>query len=64
MEARLDFCPAVEHLTIKSNLHYISGITLKRVRSGGAHLHGLAPGLHSSEGMSQRWQAVGNTVPI
>ena len=48
----------------KSNLHYTRGITPKRVTSGGAHLRGLAPGLHSSEGTSQRWRAVGVTVPI
>ena len=34
---------------LKSNLHYIRGITQKRVASGEAHLRGLAPGLHSSE---------------
>ena len=45
-----------------SNLHYIYNITSKRVTSGGIHLHGLAPGQHSSEETSQRWQAVGNTV--
>ena len=33
----------------KFNLHYTSGITWKRVTSGGAHLRGLAPGQHSSE---------------
>ena len=48
----------------KSNLHYTRGITPKRVTSGGAHLRGLAPGLHSSEETSQRWRAVGDTVPI
>ena len=48
----------------KSNLHYTSGITPKRVTSGEAHLRGLAPGLHSSEETSQRWRAVGDTVPI
>ena len=47
---------------IKSNVHYTRGITPKRVTSGGAHLCGLAPGLHSSEETSQRWRAVGDTV--
>ena len=27
---------------------------------GGAHLRDLAPGLHSSEGTSHRWRAVGD----
>ena len=48
----------------KSNLHYTRGITPKRVTSCGAHLRGLAPGLHSSEETSLRWRAVGDTVPI
>ena len=48
----------------KSNLHYTRGITPKRVTSGGAHLRGLAPGLRSSDGTSQRWRVVGNTVPM
>ena len=48
----------------KSNLHYTRGITPKRVTSGGTHLRGLAPGRHSSEETSQRWRAVGDTVPI
>ena len=48
----------------KSNLHYTRRITPKRVTSCGAHLRGLAPGLHSSEETSQRWRVVGNTVPI
>ena len=39
---------------IKSNLHYTRRITPKRVTSCGAHLRGLAPGLHSSEETSQR----------
>ena len=34
---------------IKSNLYSTRGITPKCVTSGGAHLRGLAPGLHSSE---------------
>ena len=46
------------------NLHYTRAITPKRVTSGGAHLRGLAPGLHSFEGLSERWRAVGDTVPI
>ena len=49
---------------IKSNLHYTRRITPKRVTSGGTHLRILAPGLHSSEETSQRWQAIGDTVPI
>ena len=47
-----------------SNLHYTRRITPKRVTSGGAHLRGLAPRLHSSEETSQRWQAIGDAVPI
>ena len=53
-----------KRLTIKSNLHYTRRITPKRVTSCGAHLRGLAPGLHSSEETSQRWRVVGDTVPI
>ena len=49
---------------IKSNLHYTRVIAPKLVTSGDAHLRGLAPGLHSSEGTSQWWRAVGDTVPI
>ena len=49
---------------LKSNLHYTRRITPKRVTSCGAHLRGLAPGLHSSEETSQRWRVVGDTVPI
>ena len=30
----------------KFNLHYTRDITLKRVKSGGVHLHDLAPGQH------------------
>ena len=48
----------------KLNLHCTRGITPKRVTSGGAHLRGLAPELHSSEETSQRWRAVSDTVPI
>ena len=48
----------------KSNLHYTRRITPKRVTSCGAHLRGLAPGLHSSEETSQRWRVVGDTVSI
>ena len=51
-------------LKSKSNLHYTRRITPKRVTSCGAHLRGLAPGLHSSEEMSQRWRVVGDTVSI
>ena len=52
------------YITSKSNLHYTRGITPMRVTSGGAHLCGLAAGLHSSERTSQRWLAVGDTAPI
>ena len=48
----------------KSNLHYTRRITPKRVTSCGAHLRGLVRGQHSSEESSQRWRAVGDTVPI
>ena len=51
-------------IKIKSNLHYTRRNTPKRVTSCGAHLRGLAPGLHSSEETSQRWRVVGDTVPI
>ena len=37
--------------------------TPKRVKNGEAHLRGLPPGQHSSEETSQRWRAVGDTVP-
>ena len=46
----------------KSNVHYIRGITLKRVTSGGIHLSSFAPEQHSSEETSQRRQPVGDTV--
>ena len=46
----------------KSNLDYTRDITPKRVAGGGAHLRGLAPGLHSSEETSQRWRAVDDAV--
>ena len=36
----------------------------KHVTSCGAHLRGLAPGLHSFEETSQRWQVVGDIVSI
>ena len=45
---------------IKSSLH--SGITPKRVTSGGAHLRGSAPRQHNSEETSRRWRAVGDTA--
>ena len=45
---------------IKSNLYYTRDT--KRVTRGGIHLGGLAPGQHSSEGTSQRWRAVGDSV--
>ena len=48
----------------KSNLHYTRRNTPKRVTSCGAHLRGLAPGLHSSEETSQRWRVVGDLMPI
>ena len=51
-------------IKIKSSLYCTRGITQKRVTSDGAHLHGLATGLHSSEETSQRWRPVGDTVPI
>ena len=34
----------------------------KRVTSGGAHLHCLAPGQHSSEETSLRWRAVDDSM--
>ena len=42
-------------------VHYTRGTTPKRVTSGGVHLCGLAPGLHSSKETSQRWRAIGHT---
>ena len=48
--------------TNQSHLHCTIGITPTRVTSGGAHLRGLAPGLHNLEATSQRWRAVGDTV--
>ena len=42
----------------KSNLHYIRGITPKRVTNGGAHLRGLALGQHRSKETWQWWRAV------
>ena len=44
------------------NVHHTCGITPGRVTSGGTHLRGLAPGQHSPEKTSQRWQAVGDTA--
>ena len=49
---------------VKSNLDYTRDIIPKRVTSGGIHLRDLAPGKHSSEETSQRWEAVGDTVSI
>ena len=49
---------------LKSNLLYTRSITPKRVTSGEANLRCFAGGQHSSEKTSQRWQAVGDTVPI
>ena len=37
-------------------LRYTRVITLRRVKSGGAHLCGLAPGQHSFKKTLQRWQ--------
>ena len=54
------FCSLVP----KSNLNHTRGITLKRVTSGGSQLRCLALGQHSSEEISQRGRAVGDTVPI
>ena len=52
----------------KKNLHQIFLILAVFRRSMqrvvGPNFRGLAPGLHSSEETSQRWQAVGVTVPI
>ena len=39
---------------------YIRGIKPKRIKSGVAHLHGLATGLYSSEQTTQRRQAADN----
>ena len=52
------------HVSINKKLNQIFIIlaVLRRVTSCGAHLRGLAPGQHSSEEMSQRWRAVGDTV--
>ena len=51
---------------INSNLHYSRGITPKRVTNAtaGVYLHSLAPGKHSFDETSQRWRAVGDSVPI
>ena len=49
---------------IKSNVHYTRRVTPKRVTSCGAHLRGLAHGLHSPEETSQRWRVIGDTVSI
>ena len=48
----------------KVNFQYTRGVSLKRVTSGEAHLQGLNPGQRSSEEASQRWRAVGDTVPF
>ena len=48
----------------KSIFYYTRVHAPKRVTSGEANLRDLAPGLHSSEEKSQRWRAVGDTVPI
>ena len=52
------------HALKKSNLHYIRGITPKRVTSGGIHLRGLASEQRSSEETMQRRQTVGDTYPV
>ena len=39
-------------------------IMLQRVTSSRAHLRGLAPGQHGSEGTLQRWPVVGDTLLI
>ena len=59
--------PALNQIK-KSNLHHTCAITRtraitrKRVTSGGIHLHGFAPGQHSSEETTQRWRAVVEAV--
>ena len=52
------------HFCIKLNLYYTRDTTPKRVTSGGAHLRGLASGLHSSEVTSQWWRVVGDTTNL
>ena len=44
------------------HLHYLRGITPKRVTSSGIHLRSLAPGQHSSEETSQPWRDVSGSV--
>ena len=44
-----------------SNLHYICGITAKRVTGGRIHLRDLAPGQHSSEDTLQRCRNAGGS---
>ena len=46
----------------KNRNQYTRGITSKRVTSGRAHLHDLAPMQHSCEEVSQQWRAVGDSV--
>ena len=46
----------------KSNLHCTCCIMARRVTDSGVQLHGIAPGQHSFEELSQRWLAVGDTV--
>ena len=53
---------AILQLKKKSNLYHTRGITPKRVTSDGPHLHGLAPGQHSSEETPQRRRDVGKAV--
>ena len=47
----------------KRNLQYSRGIAPMCVTRGEAHLLDLETGQHSSEETTQRWRAVGDTVP-
>ena len=58
-----NFSEVFQKIKKKSN-HYTRRITPKRVTSCGAHLRGLAPGLHCSEETSQWWRAVGDTGSV
>ena len=46
-----------------NQIHSTRGITPKHAMRGRVHLRVLAPGQHSSEETTQRWRAVGDTVP-
>ena len=46
----------------QANFHYTRSITPKRVTSGGAHLHDLAPVYDRSTETSQQRQPVGETM--